>query len=88
MARLAVRVRPGARRTAVVRYDGAVLHLDIAAPPIEGRANAALIDFVADELGLPERALEVIRGHRTRNKLLEVDVPAARLEEWLRGQPR
>lgn len=55
----------------------------IAAPAIEGRANAALVRFVATALGLPQRAVRVARGESGRDKTLDVELPAADLEARL-----
>jgi len=56
----------------------------IAAPPLEGRANAALIAFVAGTLGLPRRAVRLVRGDSGRDKVLEVDLDAAVVEDRLK----
>ena len=52
--------------------DGAVL-IRIAAPPIDGKANAALTAFVAKTLGLPKGAVTIIRGETSRNKVIRVE---------------
>ena len=52
--------------------DGAVL-IRIAAPPVDGKANAALIAFVAKTLGLPKGAVTIIRGETSRNKVIRVE---------------
>lgn len=83
--RLAVRVRPGARRTAVVSYDGSVARIDVAAPAAENRANAALIAFLADQLGIGISRIQIIRGATGRQKLLEIEVPPATIGTWLAG---
>jgi hypothetical protein len=73
-ATLAVRAQPGAKKTAItgVYGEGAVAQLKIAvhAPPIEGRANEALIAFLADLLSLPRRDVILISGNTTRSKVL------------------
>ena len=71
---LAVRAQPGARKTAVVGVydDGAARQLKIAvhAPPIEGRANEALLAFVSEVFGLPMSAVELIAGESSRSKVI------------------
>ena len=52
--------------------DGAVL-IRIAAPPVDGKANQALIAFVAKTLGLPKGAVTIIRGETSRNKVIRVE---------------
>ena len=70
---LAVRAQPGAKKTAItgVYGEGAAAQLKIAvhAPPIEGRANAALIAFLAETLDLPKSAVELISGELSRSKV-------------------
>ena len=55
----------------------------IAAPAIEGRANAALVRFVAKTLALPQRAVRVARGESGRDKALDVDLSATELDARL-----
>jgi uncharacterized protein (TIGR00251 family) len=70
---LAVRAQPGAKRTSVsgVYGDGATAQLKIAvqAPPIEGRANLALINFLADMFGVPKSYVELVSGELSRSKV-------------------
>jgi len=70
---LDVRVIPRARRTEVagLRDDGLVIRL--AAPPVEGAANDALVAFVAEWLAVPRRAVHILSGERSRRKRLSVD---------------
>ena len=51
---------------------GAVL-IRIAAPPVDGKANAALVAFVAKLLGVPKAGVEIIRGETSRNKVIRVE---------------
>lgn len=82
---LLVAVMPNAKRTAADGlFDGA-LRVRLAAPPIEGRANAALVAWLAGELELPRRAVEIARGDHGRRKALAVAAPAAQVAAWLRG---
>jgi uncharacterized protein len=71
--RLAVTVSPGARRSAVVARHGDGWKLRVAAPPERGRANEALVELLATELGVPRSAVRVVAGHTGRRKLVEVD---------------
>jgi uncharacterized protein (TIGR00251 family) len=72
---LAVRVQPGASRTEVVGEYGDQLRIRLQAPPVDGKANAALVAFVADELGLARSAVTVVRGQSSRSKVLRVESP-------------
>lgn len=66
-----VRAHPGASRTGV-EWVGEVLHVRIRARAIEGAANRALIQAVADTLGVRQSAVSLVAGERSRNKLFEV----------------
>ena len=69
-ARLAVSVQPGSSTEGVVGFDDGVLRVRVKAPPIEGRANAALSKLLAGILGVPPSNITIVRGARTRRKLL------------------
>lgn len=73
---LTVRAQPGAKKTAVagIYGDGSTAQLKIAvhAPPIEGRANAALIEFLAATFSLPKSAVELISGETSRSKVFQL----------------
>src|SRR5205814_2868811 len=73
MARLSVRVQPGASKDEILRWDNSVLHLRVTAPPIEGRANAAVIDVLSGFLRVPKSSLSILRGGRVRQKAVEIE---------------
>ena len=66
-----VRTHPGASRTGAV-WDGAVLHVRVTARPVEGAANRALLQAVADALGVRRSTVSLVAGERSREKLVEV----------------
>lgn len=68
-----IRVIPRAKRTAVsgTRQDAVLVRL--AAPPVDGAANAALITFLADQLGVATRALRIVAGETSREKRVAVE---------------
>lgn len=70
--RLSLRVAPGARRTELVGRHGAGWKVRVAAPPENGRANAALCRLLAETLELPQAAVSVVAGHGGRDKLVDV----------------
>lgn len=89
---LAVRAQPGAKKTAItgVYGEGAAAQLKIAvqAPPIEGRANLALIAFLAETFGLPKNAVGLMSGELSRSKVfllrgVTLDMAEAKLAEWI-----
>ncbi|HQF51611.1 MAG TPA: DUF167 domain-containing protein [Thermoleophilia bacterium] len=69
---LAVWVTPGAQRSALAGVVDGRLRVRLAAPPVEGRANAELVRFVAQELRVTPRAVSLSAGGRSRRKLLHV----------------
>jgi uncharacterized protein (TIGR00251 family) len=81
---LAVRAQPGAKKTAISGVygegDSAQLKIAVHAPPIEGRANEALIGFLAETFGLPKRSVELVSGELSRSKvfLLRASLPIVR----------
>jgi uncharacterized protein (TIGR00251 family) len=73
MARIAVKVHPSARRTAITGKLGDAYKLDVAAPPAQGKANAACIEFLADLAGMPRPRVRIVSGLTNQRKLVEID---------------
>jgi uncharacterized protein len=72
-AALDIHVIPRAKKTAIAgERDGAVL-IRLAAPPVEGAANDALIEFLAATLGLPRRSIHIVSGEHSRRKRIVID---------------
>ena len=61
-------LKPGARHDAVLGWHEGALRAEVKAPPIEGRANAALQALLADVLGVPRSAVQVVKGGKSRRK--------------------
>jgi len=76
-------VVPGAKRTEAVGLHDGALRLRLAAPPIEGRANEALVAWLADQLGVPRKAVELLRGASSRRKQVALPLDAAAVASWL-----
>jgi uncharacterized protein (TIGR00251 family) len=70
---LPIKAIPNAPRSAVVGWLGEALKVKVHAPPVEGRANEALCEFLAETLGLPRRAVTVLRGDTSRQKLVRIE---------------
>lgn len=83
--RFAVRVQPRASRSEVVGIHGNALKVRLQAPPVDGAANAALVEFLAESLGVPRRAVRVVAGETSRSKVVEVDDLAPAAVERLLG---
>jgi uncharacterized protein (TIGR00251 family) len=83
---LSVRVTPGAKRTQIVRWHDEALMIKVAAPPVEGAANAELVRFLArDVLGLPRSAVKVVRGEKSRTKTLFIGAAREDVERGLKS---
>ena len=70
--RLAVQLAPNAKKNEVVGTLEDAIKLKLNAPPIDGKANEALIRFVADTLDVPKSAVSITHGFTSKRKLLEV----------------
>lgn len=89
--RLSIHAVPGARNTGVAGAHGGVLRVRLAAPPVDGKANAALLGWAAEVFGLPRSCVRLLQGTASRQKLLalEFDTPvqlaAARqtIDDWM-----
>ncbi len=87
---LRVRVQPRASRAAIGGWrDDGTLTVRVTAPPVEGRANAAVGALLAAALGVPASAVRVVHGERGRDKLVRVTgLTPAEIRRRLEGEPR
>jgi hypothetical protein len=69
---LTLHIQPGAKRTEVAGLHGEALKIRLAAPPIEGRANEALLKFIAESFDVPLRQVELKQGGQSRHKVVAV----------------
>jgi uncharacterized protein (TIGR00251 family) len=72
MAILRVHVVPNAKSDVVVGERGGALKIKLRAPAVEGKANAALVHFLAEQLKLPRNAIVLKRGEKSRGKTIEI----------------
>ncbi len=79
--RLAVQVSPNAKKTEIVSSDGETLRIKLQAPPVDGKANEALVQFIAKKLRTPKRNVTITHGLSTKRKLLEIGLPDTSEEE-------
>ena len=70
---LELHVQPGARRTEVGGMHGARIKIRLAAPASEGRANEALIEFLAEEFGVARRDVRILSGLKSRDKRVVIE---------------
>ncbi len=83
--RIAVQAHPGAKRNEVLRLQDGVWHLKIAAPPLEGKANKELLEFLSDILDISKSRLSIDKGATSQRKLISLQgMTAEELEERLR----
>ena len=80
---LDVLVAPNAKRTQAMGLHDGALRIRLAAAPVEGAANDALLRWVAGELQLPRQAVTLLRGDTSRRKVLAIDVAAEAAAQWL-----
>ena len=73
MARVTVKVHPRAKRTRIAGRLGDAWKLDLAAPPVDGKANQACIRFFADLAGVPQSRVRIVLGLSSRTKVIEID---------------
>lgn len=77
---LNLRVVPRAAKNAIQGEHGDALKVRLCAPPVDGAANAALIEFLAESFALPRARVQLLSGQTSRNKrVLLADFPAARV---------
>lgn len=70
---LRVHLTPRSARDEVLGLEDDVLRARVTAPPVEGRANEALLRLLAEALGVPRASLRIVRGQRSREKLVAVE---------------
>ena len=67
-----LRIKPHSSRQRLVRNSSGELCLQLTAPPAEGRANEAAMDFLADALRVPRSSVEIVTGMKSRRKLFRI----------------
>jgi hypothetical protein len=72
VVRFTVRVQPRASRSEIAGLHGEALKVRLTAPPVDGAANAALIDLLADRLAVSRNAVRIVAGAHARGKVVEV----------------
>jgi uncharacterized protein (TIGR00251 family) len=70
---LTLHIQPGAKKTEFAGRHGDALKIRLAAPPVDGKANEALVKFIATTLHLPKSSVTLISGQTSRRKVLEVN---------------
>lgn len=73
MARIAIKVHPRAKRTAITGRLGDTYKLDLKAPPVDGKANEECIRFLAELLGVSRSSVRIAQGETSRMKVVEIE---------------
>jgi uncharacterized protein (TIGR00251 family) len=81
--RLRLRVKPGARKTAILGVHGGALKVAVAAPPERGHANRAVVELLASTLGLSRSEVAIASGATSQDKIVEVSLDAAKVRAIL-----
>ena len=77
-----VKVVPRASQNALVGWEGDAVKIRLNAPPVEGKANDALVRFLAETLGVSRAQVEIVAGHTSRRKVVRVrGVTAQQMEK-------
>jgi uncharacterized protein (TIGR00251 family) len=71
--RFAVHVQPRSNRAGIDGMHGDALYVRVNAPPVDGAANAAVIEVLAAALGVPKRSVSIVSGLTSRSKVVEVE---------------
>lgn len=80
---LSLHVQPGAKRTEVAGVHGEALKIRLAAPPVDGKANEALLRFLADAFGVSLRDVALLHGAASRTKRVRIAAPLKRPDrDW------
>ena len=80
----AIRVQPRARKNAIKGTAGDAIKLAVTAPPVEGKANQAVIEFFADFFAIPRSSVSIASGETSRNKVVRVSrISLQRVRELL-----
>jgi len=72
-ATVSVRVVPRSSKEGVAGFEGGVVRIRLNAPPVEGKANEALVRFLSKAVGVPKSRITLVTGERGRSKIVRVD---------------
>ncbi len=82
---LAVKVVPRASKNQIAGMEGDAVKIRLNAPPVEGKANDALVKFLAEVLGVSRAQIEIVTGHTSRHKVVRVrGVTARQMEDVIK----
>lgn len=82
--RLTLHIQPGAKKTEVAGEHGDALKIRLAAPPVDGKANQALMSYLAERFGVPQRQVTLKQGETSRRKVVEISGSSVSPDSLLR----
>ena len=73
-----IRITPNAKKTEIVGKDSTlfgdeILKIKVASPPVEGKANKELINFLSEHFDVPKSKVHIVSGEKSRSKVVEID---------------
>jgi hypothetical protein len=79
-------IQPGASKTEIIGEHNGCLKIKIKAPPVDGKANAEVIEFLSDKLGIPKRQIEFLTGDKSREKKIRIKgLSIQQIESLMKG---
>ena len=72
MSKLSIKVIPGSSRN-MLKQEGESIKVHLTAPPIDGKANEALVKFLAKHYNVSKSRVEIIKGHKSRDKVVKIE---------------
>ena len=82
--RLTLHIQPGAKKTEIAGEHGDALKIRLAAPPVDGKANQALLSYLATRFGVPQRQVVLKQGETSRRKVVEISGSSVAPDSLLR----
>lgn len=82
--RLTLHIQPGAKKTEIAGEHGDALKIRLAAPPVDGKANQALMNYLAERFGVPQRQVTLKQGETSRRKVVEISGSSVSPDSLLR----
>lgn len=83
--KIRVRVTPNAKRDEILGWKDVALRVKVKAPPVEGKANAAVVELLATTLRVPRSAIRITAGLTDRNKTIEITADEGVIKKLLPG---
>lgn len=80
-----IKVQPGAAKNEIMGVQGDALRIKISAPPVRGKANKALMDFLAEKLGMKKSEIEIMSGHTRRIKKIKIVGEGVKIKEKIQS---